>query len=235
MDTSAFPEADVLARSALDLYTAFGRREEVESAEYALAKISYFRGDLEASLGRLQPLLERDLEDPLTELSVVHLTAKIHTLNGDYFPAGRLLSPLRALSQPWRDCPGIQMNIQWVRGLIVAGSGSRSSGVRLLEEVRDHYIREEIHFDAALVMVDLAYWRLKAGQRNEAIQDAAGAVRIFEVEKTEFPQALAAVRLFAEATREEHLEQGFYRKLVKYLDRARHDTELAFDPRNRRD
>lgn len=64
---------------------------------------------------------------------------------------------------------------------------------------------------------------------------ALGPKPVFEVEKTEFPQALAAIRLFAEATREKHLEQGFYREMVKYLDRARHDTELTFDPRNRRD
>ena len=59
-------------------------------------------------------------------------------------------------------------------------------------------------------------------------------MRIFEIEKTEFPQALAAVRLFAEAVRHEHLEMGLYRELVVYLDRTRRDPELTFDPRNRR-
>jgi len=234
MDTSCFVEAELMARYARETYTAFGRRREVETTVYALAKIPYYRGELDDALRSLEPLLHQDLEDPLTELSVVHLAAKIHTLQGEYFPAGNFLSRLRSLSEPWRDCPGIQMNIQWVRGLIIAGTSEKEQGIRLLEEVRDFYIGEEIPFDAALVMVDLAYWRLQAGQRKEAIEDAAGAVRIFEIEKTEFPQALAAVRLFAEAVRHEHLEMGLYRELVVYLDRTRRDPELTFDPRNRR-
>lgn len=235
IDMGCFAEAELLACSALDSYTAFGRVREIEAAEYTLATIPYHRGDLDEALQRLEALLKRNLEDPLTELSVVHLAAKIHTLKGDYFPAGNFLSRLRSLSEPWRDCPGIQMNIQWVRGLIIAGTSEKEQGIRLLEEVRDFYIGEEIQFDAALVMVDLAYWRLQASQPKEAIEDAAGAVRIFEIEKTEFPQALAAVRLFAEAVRHEHLEMGLYRELVVYLDRTRRDPELTFDPRNRRD
>lgn len=231
MDVSCFREAELLARYAKDTFTTFGRRNETERASYALAKIPYYRGELDDALRSLRVLLKQDLEDPLTELSAVHLTAKILTLKGEYFPAGRLLSPLRKLSQPWRDSPGIQMNIQWVRGLIVAGSGGEKQGIRLLEEVRDFYIGEGIHFDAALVMVDLAYWRLQVGQRKEAIEDSAGAVRIFEIEKTEFPQALAAVRLFAEAVRDDHLEKDLYRELAVYLDRSRRDPELTFDSR----
>lgn len=200
-EIACFEEAEILADAALRAFRALGGPKEIEEAEFLLARIPYQRGDLDRAMERLQSFRTRDLVGPITELSAVHHIAKIHVLQGKYFEGGALLPQLRDLSQPWWNCPGVQMNCLWLKGMIIGGTIAPARGAEVLRRVRSHYLDRGILVDAAMVSTDLAALQLHWGRTRAAASTALEAVHVFEAEPLMGgPLAYRAVQLYEQAT-----------------------------------
>jgi tetratricopeptide (TPR) repeat protein len=198
-DIACFEEAELLAHAALRDFRAVGRQQEIEESEYGVARLLYLRGNFDKAMEYLMSLRAREFVGPITELSVVHLIARLHALKGEYFEGGGLLSRLRDLSQPWWDCPGIQMNCYWVRGMIIGRTIAPARGEELLRQVRSYYFDRDTLIEAAMVSTDLAELQLHRGKDRLAASTALEAVRIFEAEPTEDPHAYRALEFYQRA------------------------------------
>lgn len=195
-DVRRFEEAERLARCSVSLYRRYGRRKEIEKAEWQLAFIPYRQGDIEEARTRLTAFLETKPEDPLCELATVAHLVRLDLMEGQAFKAGRFLSRLRELSGKLpHGSKGLSIKIDWHIALIMGGVRQLETGARLLSSVRHYYLDQGILFDAAIATVDLAYLLLKAGKKEDAADVAAEAVEAFRGDSTNYPYAVADVWL----------------------------------------
>jgi tetratricopeptide (TPR) repeat protein len=120
------------------------------------------------------------------------------------------------------------LRVLWLEARIAAGLGRREEAVAKLRQVRREFAAREIAYDAALATLDLAVILLEAHDNAEVRALAAKMVAVFESLEVR-REALAAVRLFWQAAEQETATAELGRRLLRFLERARHDPELRFD------
>lgn len=118
-----------------------------------------------------------------------------------------------------------------VEGLIAAGLGQLVEAENALLEVRARLSDQDRAFDCALVTLDLAALYLDQGRTDEVKGLAEEMYPIFRSQDVH-RQALAALVLFKQAALSEAVSVGFVRDVAKYLDRARNNPYLVFQPSN---
>lgn len=118
--------------------------------------------------------------------------------------------------------------ILWLQGCIEVGLG-RPEGLKLLAEARERFAAEKMFYDVALCLLEEAVLRLSQGQTAKVKELAQGLTVVFERQGVH-REALAALRLFHEATQREQATAESTRDLLRYLFRARHDEGLRFSP-----
>ena len=97
-------------------------------------------------------------------------------------------------------------------------------------EARDGFIAEGIGYDAAMVTVeDLALLYLREGRTADVKRLAEEILPIFQSQDVH-REAVAALRLFQEAARQEQLTIQAVRDYVRYLRKARADPSRPFQP-----
>jgi hypothetical protein len=84
--------------------------------------------------------------------------------------------------------------------------------------------------DMALASMELAVLLIEEGETREVKRLAIETERIFRMNGIH-REALAALRLFRLAVERETATVALARRIVAYLDRARHDSRLRFDER----
>lgn len=223
-DIRQFDRAERQAQQAIDLYRRVGNQQLLDVARFRYATIAFVQGDLEEAERRLLAVLA-SVEDPFTELSACFRLAKTYTLQGNPFAGAHLLKRVRELADAFVDSPNVWVMIEWLQALILGGTLSPLKGAELLKGVRDHYLKRGILVDAGLASVDLSMLLLQGGKPQEAAEIAAQALEAFRAQPVDFPQALAALRIFEEAIREDKLCHTLYRDTTLEMIRFALDRE----------
>ena len=123
-----------------------------------------------------------------------------------------------------------QLRLTWLRGKIAAGRGESDAAEKAFLEARDGFIAEGIGYDAAMVTVeDLALLYLREGRTADVKRLAEEILPIFQSQDVH-REAVAALRLFQEAARQEQLTVQVVREYVRYLREARTEPSLPFQP-----
>ena len=96
-----------------------------------------------------------------------------------------------------------------------------------LTQVKADFTARGLAYDAALASLELAALYLE-DERTAEVRDLAREMApIFQAQGVH-REALAALRLFRQAAEREAVTLEMARRLVDYLERARHDPEMRF-------
>ncbi|HYN22500.1 MAG TPA: tetratricopeptide repeat protein, partial [Thermoanaerobaculia bacterium] len=131
-----------------------------------------------------------------------------------------LAAKLRRDLDTWRN--------RWLRGRICLGLGRQTEALSALTQVREHFERERIPFDFALVSLELATTHQEQGHTRTVRELADGMFWIFDSQKVH-EEALAALTLFCQAAKKDAAGADWTRRLVKYLYRAQYNPKLCFE------
>jgi tetratricopeptide (TPR) repeat protein len=231
MDQRLFSYAEELLARAAMLYRVSG--DSVESARVlvTLGGLYFFRGDqgraIEATTAALQGV-QADRE-PRLYLCARYNLARYMTEDGQYDEAADLLSVdedlYREFPEAWT-----QLRLTWLRGKIAAGRGESGAAEKLLLAARDGFLAAGHGYDAAMVAIeDLTLLYLREGRTADVKRLAEEILPIFQSQDVH-REAVAALRLFQEAARQEQLTVQVVREYVRYLKDARTDPSLPFQP-----
>lgn len=119
--------------------------------------------------------------------------------------------------------------VLWLEGWIAAGLGRIEHAQLALEQVQRDFLARDLAYDAALVSLDLAVVYLEENNIVEVQNLALEMTPVFTSRQVH-KEALAALGLFRAATERGEITLELARRLVRYLERARHDPEQRFEP-----
>jgi tetratricopeptide (TPR) repeat protein len=120
------------------------------------------------------------------------------------------------------------IRVLWVEGLAAAGVGQSAEAEAKLQQVRGVMAERQIAFDYALATLDLAVVLLAESRTAEVRALATDLLWIFRSQQMS-ENALAALRLFAAAARQETATVGLARRIRRFLGRAQNDPELKLE------
>ncbi|HVT56764.1 MAG TPA: tetratricopeptide repeat protein [Thermoanaerobaculia bacterium] len=115
---------------------------------------------------------------------------------------------------------------RWLLGRVALGRGRRDEAREAFEQVRADFVAGGMAYDAAIVNLDLALLLLEEG-RTPDVQELARQVLALCRAGGVGREALAALDLFARARDHDELS-AMARRLVRYLEQARHAPGLRF-------
>ncbi|HSS78789.1 MAG TPA: tetratricopeptide repeat protein [Thermoanaerobaculia bacterium] len=116
----------------------------------------------------------------------------------------------------------------WLEGQVAAGLGRTAAAETAFQQARQVFERRELTVNYALVSLELALVLLEQGRTAEVRILAEEMLTIFRAQQVE-REALAALRLFCDAAKQETATVELTRRVVKFLERAQHDPELRFE------
>jgi tetratricopeptide (TPR) repeat protein len=125
--------------------------------------------------------------------------------------------------------PALALRRRWLEGRIYAALGDLDLARTAFEEVRATAAARGLSYEVAMVTLELAIVHLDHGETNRVQDLAEEMTPIFRSHELH-RYALAAVYLFRHAARSETLTTGFAREILRYLQRARHNPYLRFEP-----
>jgi transcriptional regulator with XRE-family HTH domain len=216
-DQQRFPEAlDLLERA----------REMAATNESATGHILlniehvYERmGDFPAALAMLDEAAPRIAAsgDPRQAFLLRHKTVNNLCHLERYAEAETLLPEVRELAA--RQGNGLDsLRVLWLEARVDIGQGRRSDAEEKLEQVQREFTSRALSYDAALASLELAVLCLEVGRTAEVRGLAVGMAWIFETQKIH-REAMAALRLFTEAARQEAATVELARRAIAELKR----------------
>jgi tetratricopeptide (TPR) repeat protein len=186
-------------------------------------------GDAEgsaAALYKAAPLVDPDRE-PRNALVLRH-NLLVNVCNFQKFTeAEPMLSEVKALAERLGGVLDLT-RYSWLEGKVAAGLGRLAEAQSCFETVREVFAEHGLTFDYALVSLELALILLEQGRTGEVRILAEEMLTIFRAQQVE-REALAALRLFCDAAKQETATVELARQVVKFLERAQHDPELRFE------
>ncbi len=196
-----FPEA----LSLLDRAVAAHRSDALATARLRLVRANILQqmGDFEGALTALAeaaPAIERMGDEPL--IFALRFNTCINLFYVErYEEAARRLPAVRALAEQQRKLLDLT-RVLWLEAKAMAGLGQKQEAMARLEQVQGTFTAEELPYDAALSGLDLAMLWLEAGRSKEVRQLANAMQWIFRHQRID-REALAALKLFCDAARQE--------------------------------
>jgi len=179
-------------------------------------------------LQQADSLIEENPEPRLPWLVRFTLTSNLWHL-GRYREAEALLPQVREAALGLGNELDIT-RVLWLEGRVAAGLNKREQALPAIEQVRRYFAASRIAYDAALASLEVAVLHLEDERVGEVKKLAEEMLWIFK-DQGVHKEALAALRLFCEATRKEEITVELARQLADYLVKARHNPELRFDVR----
>lgn len=191
------------------------------------AKLYEARGDLEealACLDAVEPAVPQE-ERRLRFVVQHNRTFVLGTL--ERFDEAKLLLP--AVGELAKGVAGEvdRIRMRWSAGRIAAGLGRAEEGVEALSRVRGEFATRNMHYDLALVSLELAALYAKQGRHDAVKALARHMAPIFRTQDVH-QGALAALTLFRQAAEKEAVTAALARDILAYLWKARCRPELVF-------
>lgn len=218
-----FPEALARLKEA---------REVSHNPARVLIKVAFTQevtGDYEGALDSLreaESLVKRQREPRLYYMLRFNLAACCTHL-GLYVEADTLLQEVREAVTARGDENEVP-RVTGLQGKIEVGLGRRRKGRGLIEQALQQFHSRELHYDAALLLLELAMLLLDEGKTAEVKSLTLKLAKVFDSKKIH-REALAALKLFREAAEKEAADEEFARRILNFLYRARHDQGLEFE------
>ena len=213
-----FPEALRLidqAREASRGDLAAGRL--LLQKEFVLCLMGDYEGAL-AVLEEAKPMIEKASEPRL--LSVFHFNSADNLARLErYKDAEAVLPKLRPLVIEQANALDL-CRLLWLEAKIDAGQGRKEKAMAALEQVQRDFTARRLPYDAAQSSLDLALLWLERGRTAEVRELAVGMAWIFSA-KGIHEKALAALRLFCEAAREEEATVELTRQVIAEIEEIR--------------
>jgi tetratricopeptide (TPR) repeat protein len=229
MDQRRFSQAEeLLARSAM-LFRLSGDKVELARVLTTLGGLYFFRDDLDQAIAATTAALQglRPGSETRLFLCARYNLARYLTEDGQLDAAEEILSADAGLYGELPE-PSTQLRLLWLRGKIAAGRGRIAEAERAFVEVRDGFLALGIGYDAAMVAIeDLAFLYLRQGRAADVKRLAEEIFPVFQAQDVH-REAVAALRLFQEAARQEQVTLQTLRNLSRYLRDARADPTLRF-------
>lgn len=230
LDLRRFSEAERLLDRAKILYNLVGSLADVARVEITRALVF-----LEAGQPLRAVQAARDvLQSPAAEEDErLYLWARINLARAlfetkDLRAARKILDQDEARHAKIGD-PLTHLRYAWIRGRIAAAERDLAGARNHFLAVRDGFVVAGVGYDAALVSLDLALASLRLGRPEVVSQLAKEMLPIFSSQDIH-REALAALRLFQEAVQQEILTEALVRDLKTYLQDARYQPEIRFQP-----
>lgn len=231
IDQGRYLEARRVLGDALEVFRR--RRSEPEQI-----KVRMQLADAEAYDGRPERAVEilREAMTHLDEAIDGRLQLQLHhNLTLWMVDAGQALEALaryekaRALYDEHCQAPPLRLRRRWLEGRIYAALGDLDLAASAFEEVRTTAIEREQSYELAMVSLELALVRLRLGQTHR-VQDLAEEMTILFRSHELHRHALGAMYIFREAARTDTATVGLIEEMLRYLQRARNNPYLRFDP-----
>jgi tetratricopeptide (TPR) repeat protein len=224
-------EADGLLRRAIAIYLRANEGHLAGEAILARAVVAKEAGEPERAIALLREAdrrVERGRSLRL-ELCVRHNLADWLAEAGRFLEARAVLVRSRELYEHHRDRPS-RLRRLWVEGKIAAGLGRLEEAAGLLGQVRDGFAAEDLGYDAALAVLDLALVAARRGRAAEARDLAAEALPAFRAREVGREVLAALVVGEQAAAAEGAASQALLEQMAGALRRARRTPVLPFDP-----
>jgi tetratricopeptide (TPR) repeat protein len=122
----------------------------------------------------------------------------------------------------------------WLQGQIDAGLGRLAQAAAAFRQVRRNFLEHPLPYDYALASLDLSLVLLEEGRTAEVREIAEEMLWIFKAQGVH-REALAALRLFCEAAKQETATIALARQVERYLRRAQLDPGLRFEEATAKD
>jgi tetratricopeptide (TPR) repeat protein/DNA-binding XRE family transcriptional regulator len=221
-DQRRLPEALAL----LDEAAAVGRFPEraLIKKSTTLEVMGRYDVAVEALL-RALPIVQRKGDRHLEAVLYCNLALSYCQL-GRFAEAAELAARARTAALEMGDELGA-LRVTWTQGRIAAGTGRSAEARSLLAYARREFAIRGMDYDAALALLEESALLLAEGRAGEAKALARDLAALFD-SKGVHREALAALRLFQEATEQERATAELARSVLSYLFRARHDPSLRF-------
>jgi tetratricopeptide (TPR) repeat protein len=116
----------------------------------------------------------------------------------------------------------------WLRGKTEAGLGRGKEALAAFEQVRGEFTTRENASDCARVTMDLAVLLLEQGPTEKVRDLAREMLWIFRSQGLS-NEALAALKIFYDAVRNDVATVELARRVALFLERAQRDPELRFE------
>jgi tetratricopeptide (TPR) repeat protein len=229
-DQRRFQDAIRAVDRAIEIFQEAGDHHAEGRALIKKASILRHSGETEEAI----PFLERaaSLVDPGREprllLSIKSNLALYLNEIGQAMEARKLLPDARALAL---EAGGAldRLKILWVEGLVNRGLGQGGLAEAALRRAMNGFVNAGIGYDAALVALDLAALLLEAGRTGEA-RELAGEMACLFAARDVHREAVAALIIAQRSLEQEVATLPLVREIASFLDRARRNPALRFEP-----
>jgi tetratricopeptide (TPR) repeat protein len=216
---------EALAR--LEEAVAVGRCPERALIQKAitLEEMGQYEAAVEILL-QAEPRVERAGDPRLLYSQRFNLAANLVHL-GRYIDGAELIPQVREVAIDLGDEIFLS-RITWLESRIAAGLGRTRQARTLLAEVRRDFELRHMSYDVALALLEEAILLFDAGQTAEVQVLADELTKVF-ADKGVHREALAALRLFYNAAKDQKATAEMARRVLEFLQRARHDRDLGFE------
>ena len=188
------------------------------------------QGETEKAVEALQaaaPLVDGQTAPRLRNVLQFNLASCLCDLER-YSEAEALVAEVRELAVALRNELDM-LRAVWLSGKVAAGLGQTGAARATFEQVRRELEDRDLDYDRALVTLDLAALLLRQGCTAEVRSLADEMVWSFARQNVH-REALAALKMFREAVRKDEATAELAGRLIAYLNRARNDPRLRFEP-----
>jgi tetratricopeptide (TPR) repeat protein len=205
-----------------------GDSEKVARILTSLGNLQLQRSQPEEALSFLldaQALLDDRSDSRLALFVRVNLANCLVEL-GDYPGARALFEPSR---EQYSKAPDsyVRLRTRWLEGRIAIGLGEEEQGERTLVEVRAEYLERGLHYDVALVSLNLAALYARQGRMAELKVLAEEMTAIFLAQ--EIPaEVMAALAFLRQAVEQDRATEELVGGVARFLQRAQSDPSVRF-------
>ena len=215
---------EALAR--LEEAVAVGRCPERALIQQAitLEEMGEYEGAVQALL-KAEPLIERGGDPRLLYSQRFNLAANLVHL-GRCSEGAELVPQVREVAIDLGDEIFLS-RITWLESRIAAGLGRTRQARTLLAEARRDFELRKMSYDVALALLEEAILLLDEDRTAEVKALAEELTGVF-ADKGVHREALAALQLFYDAAKQETATPDLARRVLQFLQRARHDQGLRF-------
>lgn len=121
------------------------------------------------------------------------------------------------------------LRCRWLRARVLAGHGNRPAALRMYQRLLSKFQKLEMHYDLALITLELAALLLSLGRARECRSLVVGLPAYFEA-KGIHQEALAAIRVFCHSVNLETATEALARQVAAFLYLAQANFDLRFVP-----
>jgi tetratricopeptide (TPR) repeat protein len=229
MDQRQFFQAEEIWVRSTMLYRVIGDKVEMSTVLIQLGRLYFFQDNLDRAIEATSAALKGlpSATEPRLYLCARYNLARYLTEEGQVDAAEELLQADADLYLEFPDA-WTQLRLVWLRGKIAARRGDVAAAERAFVEVRDGFLARGNGYDAAMVAIeDHAFLYLRQGRAADVRRLAEEIFPVFQAQDVH-REAVAALRLFQEAARQEQVTLQSLRELARYLRDARADPTLRF-------